>query len=66
MSGEGRQTYTVHEVAKVLGIGRTCAYEGVRTGAIPSIKIGGRIVIPREVVRKMLSGEVRQPERFAA
>ena len=49
-----RLTYTVTEVAELLGISRGSAYTHVRTGEIPSITIGGRIVIPRRVVDEML------------
>jgi excisionase family DNA binding protein len=45
---------TVDEVAEALGISRASAYEGVRTGAIPSIRIGRRIVVPTAPVRRML------------
>ena len=41
-----RQTYTVAEVAKILGIGRNTAYEVCRNGEIPTIRLGGRILIP--------------------
>ena len=41
-----KRTYSVEEAAKLLGIGRTAAYEGVRTGQIPSLRIGKRILIP--------------------
>lgn len=51
------QTYTVPEVALKLGIGRNAAYEGVRSGQIPSIRIGGRIVVPRPPIDRMLEGE---------
>ncbi len=49
-----RLTYTVPEVAMMLGISRASAYTHVRTGEIPSISIGGRIVIPRRVIDEML------------
>ena len=40
-------TLTVEEAATYLGISRNSAYEAVRRGEIPNIRIGGRIVIPR-------------------
>lgn len=53
------KTYTVNQVAKVLGIGRSAAYEAVRTGALPSIRVSPRrIVIPRTAIAKLL-GEDR-------
>lgn len=41
-----RPTITVAEAAAVLGIHRDSAYQGVRSGDIPSIRIGSRYVIP--------------------
>lgn len=49
-----RLTYTVTEVAQLLGISRGSAYTHVRTGEIPSITIGGRIMIPRRVIDALL------------
>lgn len=43
-----RLTLTVEEAAALLGISRNSAYEAVRRGEIPSVRIGGRIVIPRQ------------------
>lgn len=49
------RTKTVEEVARILGIGRNTAYEAVRSGAIPSIRIGKRYVIPVDALDKMLN-----------
>lgn len=49
-----RQTYTVSETSTLLGIGRNAAYEAVRRGEIPSIKLGRRLLIPKAVVARML------------
>jgi excisionase family DNA binding protein len=43
---QDRLTVTVDEAAKLLGIGRTLAYEAVRLGELPTIRIGRRILIP--------------------
>ena len=51
-----RQTYTVTEVAKILGIGRNTAYEICRNGEIPTIKIGGRVLVPRTAIEDLLNG----------
>jgi excisionase family DNA binding protein len=45
-----RRTYTVEEVARLVGVSRGVAYEAVRTGEIRSLTIGRRIVIPPSVV----------------
>ena len=39
---------TVIDVAEVLGISRTGAYELVRQAGFPALNIGKRIVIPKE------------------
>lgn len=54
-SDHDRKTYTVTEMAAVLGIGRTAAYEAVRTGQVPALKIGKRVVIPRVALERLLS-----------
>ncbi|WP_281019563.1 helix-turn-helix domain-containing protein [Minwuia sp. IMCC3077] len=54
-SDHDRKTYTVTEMAAVLGIGRTAAYEAVRTGQVPALKIGKRVVIPRAALERLLS-----------
>ena len=39
---------SVPEVAKVLGISRAGAYELVRSDSFPKIRIGNRIVVPKD------------------
>jgi len=53
-----RKTLTVAEAAKELGLGKNAAYEGVRSGQIPSVRIGGRILVPRAALDRLLNGEV--------
>lgn len=48
--------WTVEETAGLLGISRGSAYEQVRLGNIPSIRLGGRIVVPRAALDKLLAG----------
>lgn len=52
-----RRTVTVEEAGQLLGIGRNQAYEAVRRGDIPSIKIGKRLLVPKPALDKMLNGE---------
>ena len=59
-----RRTYTVTEAATVLGISRTSAYERVRAGELPALRLGRRIVITRAVVDAMLGDSAdRSDER---
>jgi len=48
---------TVPEVAKVLRLGRNTVYECVRTGALPSIKIGRRLLIPKAALLRLLESQ---------
>jgi excisionase family DNA binding protein len=41
-----RTTLTVEEAAQVLGIGRSTAYEAVRCGQIPAMRLGRRAIVP--------------------
>lgn len=50
-----KQTYTVTEAAKVLGIGRSVAYQAAKTGQLPIIKIGKRILVPKSALERKLS-----------
>lgn len=49
-----RKTITVTEAAVWLGISRQSAYQAVREGSIPSIRLGRRIVIPVHALEAML------------
>jgi len=52
-----QKTMTVEEAAKLLSIGRNQAYEGVARGEIPHVRIGKRILVLREPLDRILSGE---------
>ena len=47
-------TYTVTEVAELLGISRTSAYECVRRGEIPSLRLGRRLLVTRAGLEQLL------------
>ncbi len=49
-----RLTVSVTEAAAILGIGRATAYGCVRTGQIPSIRLGGRIVVPIIALERLI------------
>ena len=58
----GRRWYSVEEFwreARKQGapISRGVAYEGVRTGRIPHVKLGRRIAIPADALDRLLGSE---------
>ncbi len=56
-----RPTLTVTEVAEILGICRTSAYEAVRNGQIPSLRIGNRLLVPTAALRRQLGIDHVEP-----
>lgn len=56
-----RLTYTVVEVAELLGISRTSAYECVRRGEIPAVMLGHRLVISRGAIERVLATPTNTP-----
>lgn len=51
---EDKLTLSIEEAANVLGIGRNLCYERVKTGEIPVIKIGRRLLVPKKALEKLL------------
>ena len=49
-------TYSVDEVAELLGIARGVAYECVRNGSIPATRVGRRWLVPRKRFHAWLDG----------
>ena len=54
-------TYTVREVAKLLGISLGSTYALVRDGTIPATRLGGRWLIPRARFHAWLDGVAEPP-----
>jgi excisionase family DNA binding protein len=49
-----KDTLSIREAGERLGIGKNAVYAGVHRGEIPSIKIGGRLLVLREPLNLML------------
>jgi excisionase family DNA binding protein len=49
-----RPTISVAEAAELLGVSRATGYHACRDGELPSLRIGGRIVIPTAALRRLL------------
>ena len=50
-------TMSITEAADTLGIGRTLAYELARTGELPTIRLGRRLVVPRRALERLLGND---------
>ena len=54
MPDDERLVITVEEAGRLLGISRSLAYQLVRQGDIPSLRLGRRIVVPRHALESKL------------
>jgi excisionase family DNA binding protein len=50
-----RLTYDVVEAGRLLGLGRNASYEAAKTGQIPTIRIGRRLLVPKAALERMLN-----------
>lgn len=57
-----RATLTVQETAELLGVGRSCAYDAVRRGDIPTVRLGRRLVVPVPALIRLLEQPVGEEE----
>ena len=48
-------TYSVREAARILGLSKNSTYSGIRTGEIPHITVGKRILIPKCSIDALLA-----------
>lgn len=51
------RTVSVEAAARELGIGRRSAYSAARRGELPVIRIGRRMLVPRDALDALLRGE---------
>ena len=59
MTDQKPKTQTIDEAASELGIGINQAYAAAKRGEIPTIKIGKRILVLKEPLKRMLEGDGR-------
>jgi excisionase family DNA binding protein len=51
-----RRTLSVEEAGRILGISRGSAYALAKTGGIPTIRLGKRLLVPKAALDKLLGG----------
>jgi excisionase family DNA binding protein len=59
MGPESRRLLSLPEVCEILGVGRTTVFELVRSGALPSLKIGRRRLVTRMSVENFIEGQAQ-------
>lgn len=56
----GKLTLTVKETAATLGISTDATYDALKRGDIPSIRVGGRLLVPVARLEALLAGAAKQ------
>jgi excisionase family DNA binding protein len=57
---------SVTETANLLGLSRNATYQGVQSGAIPSIRVGKRILVPKAALDRMLECRGKHADHITA
>lgn len=65
MNNEERKVVSVAKAGEMLGIGQSLAYAAIHRGEIPSIRIGGRLLVPLAALEEMLSKTTATAEASA-
>jgi len=61
-----RAVLSVAQACTVLGMSRGALSRAIAKGEIPSVRIGGRVLIPKAALGQLLRGKQEQPSTRAA
>ena len=53
-----RETMSVEQASKILGVGRGLAYSMAREGKLPTIRFGRRLLVPRRALYRLLDESI--------
>lgn len=53
----GKVMYSAKEISEIMGIGRDAAYDLLHSKQFPTIRVGRKILVHREVLTAFLKGE---------
>jgi excisionase family DNA binding protein len=53
---ERPRAYRVNDFCRLFGVGRTGLYKLLKEGKLPSVRIGGRRLIPADAAEALLNG----------
>lgn len=54
-----REAYNQKEAAAILGLGTRTIWTLTKRGELRSIKVGGRMLIPKSAIEEFLNGKIR-------
>lgn len=49
-----RLTYSVEEAARLCGVSRGLAYQAAKSGELPTVRLGSRLLVPRARLEDLL------------
>jgi excisionase family DNA binding protein len=64
-SARGLDLLSIPEVCQELGMGKSWVYKHIRSGEIPSIKLGHNIKVRRAVLEEYLKSQAYRPQKKA-
>jgi excisionase family DNA binding protein len=50
-----RDTFGVAEAGEILGLSRQAAYDAAKSGDLPTIRVGRRLIVPRIALERLLT-----------
>jgi excisionase family DNA binding protein len=53
-----RRTFTIEEAGQMLGLGRNTAYALAKSGRLPTIRLGRRLLVPKAALDRLLENLV--------
>jgi len=53
---EAKRAYSVAEVAAMLGLQKQTVHLALRRQELPSFRVGGKVLVPRQAVERLLEG----------
>ncbi len=61
-SGKGLDLLSIPEVCQELGMGKSWVYQRIRSGEIPSVKLGRNIKVRRQALEAYLQSQTYNPQ----
>jgi excisionase family DNA binding protein len=55
-ASDKRAAYAVKEAAELIGVSRSMLYLLMKNGALRTVKLGGRRLVPRDAIEALLAG----------
>ena len=59
-ANDDKLVLTIEEAARLLKIGRSCAYEAARRGELPILRLGRRMLVPKAALERLLEGKTEE------